>query len=115
MKNKKRAQGASYLLDHGGYLLIYGSCQCYVCYFPQPRKPCGVQRLIEDWLLDWSRNFLHILQSIPIFPTPNLVCSKIPPPSFAFRSSKENPPCVTTDLAAATRFSLDPRHRAITI
>ena len=36
-------------------------------------------------------------------------------PSFAFQSSKENPPCVTTDLAAATRFSLDPRHRAITI
>ena len=89
MRNKKRAQGASYLLDHGGYLLIYGSCQCYVCYFPQPRKPCGVQRLIEDWLLDWSRNFSHILQSIPIFPTPNLVCSQIPPPSFAFRSSRK--------------------------
>ena len=94
MKYKKRAQGASYLLDHGGYLLIYGSYnmyvgQCYLCYFPQPRKPCGVQRLIEDWLLDWSRNFAHILQSIPIFPTPNLVCSQIPPPSFAFQSSRK--------------------------
>ena len=80
MKNKKRAQGASYLLDHGGYLLIYGSCQCYVCYFPQPRKPCGVQRLIEDWLLILYIHTWYLSPAPPaVLVEKNLSCGEVSP------------------------------------